>query len=223
MRAAVGPGVSTAELNAVGAAVLTRLGGRSAPMLVYDFPAEFCISVNDEVVHGIPSRRTLGEGDLVKLDVTVEKGGYMADTALTVAVGRVTPEQQTLADATRRAFAAAMRMTRAGGTVRDIGRAVEDEARRAGVAVVRELTGHGIGRTIHEPPDVPNFDDPRGVARLSRGLVITVEPIFALGRGDAVLAPDGWTVRTADRTDAAHFEHTLVITESEPILVTAAA
>jgi methionyl aminopeptidase len=214
--------MTTEQLNAIGARTIARHGARSAPMLVYGFPAESCISVNDEIVHGIPSARVLVEGDLVKLDVTVEKDGFMADTALTVPVGRVTREQRSLIECTERAFAAAMRVTRAGRQVREIGRAVEHEVVAAGFHVVRELKGHGIGRTIHEEPEVPNFDDPDATATLVPGLVITVEPIVAMGSGRAVEADDGWTVLTADRSDAAHYEHTLVVTESDPILLTAA-
>ncbi len=222
MRAAARAGVTTRQLNTVGARVMESNGARSAPMLVYDFPAEICISLNDELVHGIPSARVLQDGDLLKLDVTVEKDGFMADSAITVAVGKITAEQRDLIDCTERAFAAAMRVTRAGHTVREIGRAVAAEAGRGRVAVVRDLTGHGIGRTIHEDPQVPNFDDPAATTRLVAGLVITVEPILALGSGRAVLGVDGWTVRTADRRDAAHYEHTLMVTETEPLLLTAA-
>ncbi len=222
MRAGARAGVTTAALNAIAARVMAGHGARSAPMLVYDFPAETCISLYDELVHGIPSARVLQDGDLLKLDVTVEKDGFMADTAVTVAVGANTSEQRALLDCAERAFTAAMRVTRAGSTVRAIGRAIQSEAERDGIAVVRDLTGHGIGRTIHEDPQVPNFDDPRATTRLTPGLVITVEPILALGAGRAVLGTDGWTVRTADRRDAAHYEHTLMVTESEPLLLTAA-
>jgi len=219
---AVRPGVTTAALNAVGARVLARYDARSAPMLVYGFPAETCISVNDELVHGIPSARPLADGDLVKLDVTIEKDGFMADTARTCAVGRITAEQQALADCAERAFAAAMEHVRPGRKVRDIGRAIEREVRRSRFAVVRELTGHGIGRTIHEEPEVPNWDDPENDAVLTPGLVFTVEPIIAMGSGEAVLGVDGWTVKTRDHRDAAHHEHTLMVTESGPVLLTAA-
>jgi len=223
MRAEVREGVTTAALDAIGAAVLARCGARSAPALVYGFPGHSCISVNDEVVHGIPSARVLRAGDLVKLDVTVEKQGFIADTAVTVPVGRIGRIEQELLACTRRAFDAALQVARAGRTTREIGRAIGAEAARGGFAVVRDLSGHGIGRTIHEPPTIPNFDDPDARERLEPGLVITVEPIFALGGGEVALAPDGWTVRTADRVASSHHEHTLVVTESDPLLLTAAA
>lgn len=223
MRAAVAPGVTTAALDAIGARVMRERGARSAPQLVYRFPGATCISVNDELVHGIPSaERRLAEGDLVKLDATFEKGGYMADAAITVPVGRVAPRALALATCAERAFERALAEVRPGRRVRDVGAAIEREVRRDGFSVVRMLQGHGIGRTIHEEPMVPNWDDPEGSAVLTEGLVITVEPILAMGRGDAYEAPDGWTVRTSDGSLAAHHEHTLVVTKDGPLLLTAA-
>ncbi len=223
MRAAVAPGVTTAALDAIGARVMRERGARSAPQLVYRFPGVTCISVNDELVHGIPSaERRLAEGDLVKLDATFEKGGYMADAAITVPVGRVAPRALALAACAERAFERALAEVRPGRRVRDVGAAIEREVRRVGFSVVRMLQGHGIGRTIHEEPMVPNWDDPEGGAVLTEGLVITVEPILAMGRGDAFEASDGWTVRTADGSLAAHHEHTLVVTKDGPLLLTAA-
>jgi len=162
------------------------------------------------------------EGDLVKLDVTIEKDGFMADAAVTVPVGEVSAERRRLADCAKTAFEKAMLVARAGFRVSDIGRVVEREARRNGFSVIRELGGHGIGRTIHEEPYVPNYPAPEANQILTEGLVITVEPIIAAGSGRAVLAKDGWTVRTADGRPSAHYEHTLVITKAEPILLTAA-
>lgn len=223
MRAAVAPGVTTAALDVIGARVMRERGARSAPQLVYRFPGATCISVNDELVHGIPSaERRLAEGDLVKLDATFEKGGYMADAAITVPVGRVAPRALALAACAERAFERALAAVRPGRRVRDVGAAIEREVRRDGFSVVRMLQGHGIGRTIHEEPMVPNWDDPEGSAVLTEGLVITVEPILAMGRGDAFEAPDGWTVRTSDGSLAAHHEHTLVVTKDGPLLLTAA-
>jgi len=223
MRAAVAPGVTTADLDAVGARVMRERGARSAPQLVYRFPAATCISVNDELVHGIPSpRRRLAEGDLVKLDATFEKNGYMADAAITVPVGRVAPAALALVACAERAFERALLEVRPGRRVRDVGAAVEREVRREGFSVVHALQGHGIGRTIHEEPMVPNWDDPEAAAVLAEGLVITVEPIIAMGDGDAFEAGDGWTIRTADGSLAAHHEHTLVVTKDGPLLVTAA-
>jgi methionyl aminopeptidase len=223
MRQMVCPGISTKELAAVGSQVMRRYGARSAPALVYGFPGDVLISINDEAVHGVPSdSRKVQPGDLVKLDVTFEKDGYMADAAITVPVEPVSEQARRLALCADSAFQKAMQFARADCRIHEIGRAVEREVRARGFRVIRELSGHGIGRTIHEPPCVPNFDDGRARQRLHSGLVITVEPIIAMGSGVATEAGDGWTVKTADGCLSAHYEHTLVITEAEPILLTAA-
>ncbi len=223
MSAAVAPGISTARLDAIAAQVFRAHGARSAPRLVYDFPGETCISVNDEIVHGIPSpARVLADGDIVKLDVTVEKDGFMADAAVTRAVGRVPERTRRLIACAEASFRRALRQVRPGRRVCDVGGAVEAEVRRRGFAVVRQLTGHGIGRTIHEDPMVPNWFDPSARTALTEGLVITVEPIIAMGDGRSYEDRDGWTIRTLDGSLAAHFEHTLVVTRGEPLLLTAA-
>jgi len=222
MKQQVRPGVTTAELDEVGAKVMRENGAQSAPALVYKFPGTNCISLNDEAVHGVPGDRKLCEGDLVKLDVTVEKDGFMADAAVTVPVGAISEEKHRLMACAERAFSKAMLVARAGFRVSEIGRVVEREVRRSGFSVIRDLGGHGIGRTIHEAPRVPNYPDPEASQVLTEGLVITVEPIIAAGSGRAVVAKDGWTVCTADHKPSAHYEHTLVITKAEPILLTAA-
>jgi methionyl aminopeptidase len=222
MKAAVRPGITTRELDDVGAAVMQEQGAQSAPALVYKFPGVNCISVNEEAVHGIPGKRALQSGDLVKLDVTIEKDGFMADAAVTVPVGEVTNECQRLVDCAERAFTKAMLVARAGFRVSEIGRIVEREVRQNGFSVIRQLAGHGIGRTIHEPPIVPNYHDPKADQILTEGLVITVEPIIAAGSGRTLLATDGWTMVTADRRPAAHYEHTIVITKGAPMILTAA-
>lgn len=221
MKRSVRPGVTTAELDAIGAEVMADNDARSAPASVYKFPGASCISLNEEAVHGVPSNRVLRAGDLLKLDVTIEKNGYMADAAETIAVGEVSPEAQRLMACARRAFEKAMLVARAGFRVSEIGRAVEREVRRDGFSVIRELGGHGIGRTIHEQPRVPNYPDPQARQVLTEGLVIAVEPIIAAGSGRAILAEDGWTMKTADRRPAAHHEHTIVVTKGAPILLTA--
>jgi methionyl aminopeptidase len=230
MRRAVRPGISTGELDAVALAVFRRHGARSAPALVYRFPGVTCISVNDEVVHGIPGPRALRPGDLVTLDVTVEKDGFMADTACTVIVGGEggapppdDPEARRLRAAGEAAFRAALPAVRAGGAINEVGRLIEAEVSRAGFSVAEDLHGHGIGRTIHESPTIPNRYDPKLRARFREGMVVTVEPILTAGGGEVVLAPDGWTVRTRDGSRASHHEHTMVVTRGEPILLTAVA
>jgi methionyl aminopeptidase len=221
MKAEVRPGVTTLQLDEAGARVMRENGARSAPSMVYKFPGASCISLNDEAVHGVPGERKLLEGDLVKLDVTVEKDGFMADAAITVAVGRVSSQAEQLMACAERAFHKAMLVARAGFRVFEIGKMVEREVRKSGFSVVRELGGHGIGRTIHEPPHVPNYADPQAQQIMSEGLVITVEPIISSGSGRVFTDKDGWTMRTGDRSLSAHFEHTLVITAGAPILLTA--
>lgn len=221
MEAAVRPGVTTKTLNTIGAEILHREGAQSAPKLMYGFPADVCISVNEEIVHGIPSDRVLQMGDLVKLDVVAVKEGYMADAAVTVAVGEVDAQKQALMDCAKAAFYKGLQVARAGNRVNHIGKAVERTVRKAGFAVVRELAGHGIGRMIHEEPTVPNYNDFRARQRLTNGLVITIEPMVVSKRSAVVEAEDGWTIKTTNGAWAAHYEHTLVITKRQPMLLTA--
>ena len=221
MKQQVRAGISTAQLDAIGAEVMAANGARSAPATVYGFPGANCISLNEEAVHGVPGSRVLQDGDLLKLDVTIEKNGFMADAAETVGVGAISPEAQRLIVCARRAFEKAMLVARAGFRVSEIGRVVEREVKRDGFAVIRELGGHGIGRTIHEEPRVPNYPDPAQRRTLTEGLVIAVEPIIAAGSGKTLLAEDGWTMRTVDQRLAAHYEHTIVVTKGAPVLLTA--
>src|SRR5579862_1223316 len=221
MQREVRAGVTTAELDEVGARVMRENGARSAPGMVYGFPGANCISVNDEAVHGVPGARRLSEGDLLKLDVTVEKDGFMADAAVTVAVGKVSEERRRLMKCAESAFGAAMSVARAGARVVEVGRVIEREVRGAGFSVIRELGGHGIGRTIHEEPSVPNFADPAAREILTEGMVITVEPIIAAGSGRAVMGADGWTVKTKDGSVTAHYEQTVMITRGAPVVLTA--
>ena len=221
MKRAVRPGVTTAEVDEVGAKVIRAHGARPAPAQVYGFPGVNLISVNNEVVHGIPGARQILEGDLVKLDVTIEKDGFMADAAITLGVGKISEEKSRLLACVERAFHRAMKVARAGVRVSEIGGVIEREVRRSGFSVIRELGGHGIGRTIHEPPSVPNYRDRNSKEILTEGLVITVEPIISAGSGKVFLGMDGWMVETSDGGMAAHYEHTLVITNDQPILLTA--
>jgi methionyl aminopeptidase len=222
MAAQIRPGITTAELSEIGAKILAAHGAHSSPPAVYNFPGDVCISVNDEVVHGIPGNRAIQPGDLVKLDLTAEKDGYHTDSAVTVEVPPFSSQAHNLAHCAEKAFRQALQVAKPGNRTKDIGRAVDREVRRRGFQVVPELGGHGIGRTIHESPSVPNYADPQARVLLTEGLVITIEPIIAAGTGKISLDPDGWTVRTADGTLSAHYEHTLVITKGEPLLLTAA-
>jgi methionyl aminopeptidase len=223
MRAAVAQGVTTRDLDRIGAAILTAHGARPAPQLVYGFPGANCISVNDEAVHGVPGDRRLRAGDLVTLDVTAELDGYMADAAVTVPVAPAGAEATALCRCARRALSVAIAHARAGSTTSEVGRAVEDAVERSNFRVLRELSGHGIGRTIHEPPSVPNFDTGRHGAPLTAGLVVTLEPIISVGTRHTRPGGDGWTLVTADGSLSAHFEHTVVIRDRvAPLVLTAA-
>jgi len=216
----VRPGVTTRELDAIGREVLRRHGARSAPQLAYDFPGTTCISVNDELAHGIPSQRMLRAGDLVNIDVSAELDGYWADSGASYAVGDVGPRLRNLLFTTRQALTDAMSEVRAGAPIRNIGRAVERRAKRAGFRVVRDLCGHGVGRNIHEAPNVPNTFDRRNDDVLHEGLVITIEPFLTTGATSIFEDDDGWTLRTPDGSVGAQFEHTMIVTRGEPIVVT---
>ncbi len=223
MRSAVTPGITTAELDAIGEAVLTTHGARSAPRAVYGFPGCSCISLNDEIVHGIPGDRAVAPGDLVKLDVTADCDGYIADAADTVLVPPVTDTARRLRSSAVAAFRAGAAAARAGTLVNEIGRAVERRADLDGFAVVRELCGHGVGRTIHEPPEVANYYVATQRDRLTDGLVLTIEPMLTTRRARAVQRADGWTIATSNGCLSAHYEHTLIITTHGPEIVTALA
>jgi methionyl aminopeptidase len=215
----VRPGVTTAELDAVAARVFARHGARSGPWLTYRFPGTICISVNDEVVHGIPGARRLSAGDLVKLDVTAELNGYYADACVTVPVGRPKPADARLVAATQAGLKRGIAAARAGAPLGAIGGAVEGEVAKRGFSVIRELTGHGIGRSLHEKPDVRNYAHPGDDAPLTDGLVITIEPMVAAGSPAIAELDDGWTIVTEDGARSAHAEHTIVIRHEQPPLV----
>jgi methionyl aminopeptidase len=221
LQARVAEGVTTAELDTVAASVLQENGARSAPALVYGFPGTVLISVNDEIVHGIPGPRRLRTGDVVGLDVTIEKNGYVADAARTVMVGQGSPLARQLIAAAEASLQSALRIAVAGVRVNEIGRAVQTEVSRHGFSVVRGLCGHGVGRTIHEPPEVPNTYDRFQRDILTEGLVLTIEPMISAGSANPVQSADGWTIRTSDGSLAAHCEHTLVITKGRPLILAA--
>jgi len=214
--------VTTGELDRIAARIFAKRGARSAPALVYGFPGTVLISVNDEIVHGVPGKRRLKDADVVKLDVTVERDRYIADAARTVIVGAAVDTASRLRDCAVAAFEASLAVARAGNRVSEIGRAVERVVRGRGFTVVRGLSGHGVGRTIHEPPTVHNHYVATQRDVLEDGMVLTIEPLISAGSPDVVQDRDGWTLRTADGSLAAHHEHTLVITNGAPVLLTAA-
>ncbi|HEX7049070.1 MAG TPA: type I methionyl aminopeptidase [Longimicrobiales bacterium] len=220
MRAALRPGITTAELDDIAERVLDDHGARSAPRLVYGFPGATCISVNDEAVHGVPGPRTVREGDLVTLDATVELDGYFADAAITVAVPPAAPVAIRLIATAEAAFRKAAALVRAGRRLTEVGAAVEAQVRRGGFRVLRDLCGHGIGRSIHESPEVPNHAVPGLRDRLENGMVIALEPIISETADHSRVDPDGWTIRSADGSLTAHYEHTLVVTPSRPLVLT---
>ncbi|HVX41085.1 MAG TPA: type I methionyl aminopeptidase [Gemmatimonadaceae bacterium] len=222
MRDAARPGMTTEQLDDVGAAFLRRHGARSAPQLTYDFPGFNCISVNDEIVHGVPGPRTLKAGDVIKLDVTAELDGYIADSAITIVLAPQSPRAISLVECAKAAFACGLAAAQPGVRVSEIGRAVEAEVERWGHAVVRDMCGHGVGRGLHEKPSVPNFYSPFTPGRLVDGLVIALEPIISESPTPLVEDDDGWTVRTVTGCLAAHHEHTIVIREGGAEILTAA-
>jgi methionyl aminopeptidase len=221
LRAAVAPGVSTGDLDRLAQEVFAAHGARSGPILTYGYPGAICISVDDEVVHGIPGQRRLRAGQLVTLDVAAELGGYHADAAITVPVGAASPAAVRLIAATRAALAAGVRAAQPGATLREVGAAVERTAWASGFRIFRELTGHGIGRAMHEDPTVFNWPSPTATHRLTPGLVFTIEPMLASGTTRLRLDPDGWTVRTRDRSLSAHEEHTIMVATGGPVVLTA--
>lgn len=218
----VRPGVSTAEVDGVGAQILRQHGARSAPQIFYGFPGVNLISVNDEVVHGIPGGRMLLPGDLVTLDVTAELDGYVADAARTIPLSPYTEKAAELCRCARTAFEKAAVVARAGRPIHCIGKSVEQEVRESGFAVIKELGGHGVGRHIHETPFISNVFHPTDTQPLTDGLVLTIEPIIAERSGRIFEDDDGWTIRTVDGGLSAHYENTVVIREGVPILLTAA-
>ena len=222
MKMAVGVGVTTQALDDLCAGVFAQQGARSGPQIAYGFPGVSCISINEEAVHGIPSEnRTIQDGDLVKLYVTAELDGYYADAAVTVGVGNVSSRKRRLSRSAQSALRNALKVARAGEPINAIGKAVQAEVERGGFSIMPELGGHGVGRTVHEEPFVPNYDSPLNRQILWPGLVIAVEPVISSGAGGSVTADDRWTIRTADGSPSAHFEHTIVITPGDPIVVTA--
>jgi len=221
MEAACEPGVTTAELDAIGRAVADAAGAQSGPIITYEFPGFACISVNEEAVHGVPGSRRIEAGDLVKIDVTTELNGYFADACITVGVPPVSERAEKLIRVARNALDLAIARVRAGKQLNRIGKAIENEVHRNGMRIMRELGGHGIGRTIHEEPRVESWYDGRDQTRMTEGLVFTIEPIISESSEVTVKGDDGWTLSTDDGSWSAQFEHTVVVTRGRPIIVTA--
>jgi methionyl aminopeptidase len=220
IREALRPGVTTLELDRIARAVLERRGARSNFLGYHGYPAVICASPNDVVVHGIPTDVPLADGDIVSIDCGAIVDGYHGDAAFTATVGAVDGEATRLIETTRLALEAGIGMLEADNRLGDVGHAVQWVAEGAGYAVVEGYAGHGIGTAMHEPPDVPNVGRPGKGRRIRVGDVFAVEPMLAVGTGDTVLAGDGWTARTADGSLAAHWEHTVAVTDDGPEILT---
>lgn len=222
LRDQVRPGISTLELDRIAEDFIRgHAGATPAFKGLYGFPGSVCISVNQEIVHGIPSKkRVLQEGDIVSLDVGVKFGGFFTDAAATVGVGEISEESRELLDVTRRALDAGIAAACAGNHVGDIGHAIQTLVEGAGYHLAQDLVGHGVGLAPHEDPQVPNQGKPRRGAKLVAGLTIAIEPMVNLGTGSTRTLPDRWTVVTADGKRSAHFEHTVAVTENGPRVLT---
>ena len=215
------PGITTWELDKIGEEMIRSLGCTPNFLNYNGFPASFCISLNDEVVHGIPSHsKVIQEGDLVKIDAGLIYKGYHSDAARTYAVGEVSPEARQLMDVTKQSFFEGIKQAKAGNHLYDISVAIGDYAESFGYGVVRDLVGHGIGTHLHEDPQIPNFRQHRRGLRLMPGMTLAIEPMINIGRADVEFMDDDWTVVTQDGTLSAHYENTILITDGEPELLT---
>ena len=216
-------GMRTWELDEMAREYIRSRGGEPSFLNYHGYPKSICTSVNAQVVHGIPGKYRLKDGDILSVDVGAKLNGFHGDAARTILLGNVPPEVQKLVEVTKECFFEGLRYAKAGNRISDIAKAVQNHAESHGYGVVRELIGHGIGREMHEPPDVPNYWDPgtRGHGpRLEAGMTIAIEPMINLGVADVVQLDDGWTVETADGKPSAHYENTVAITEGEPRLLT---
>jgi methionyl aminopeptidase len=217
------PGVTTAELDRIGEEHITSKGGVPTSKGYRGFPAALCISPNSVVVHGIPGPYALEEGDIVDIDVGVTLDGFVADSAFTFPVGDIADEAERLLETCQAALAAGIAQARVGNRVGDISAAVQQVSEEAGFGIVRSLVGHGVGRSYHEEPQIPNFGRPGRGPVLSEGMTLAIEPMITAGRPDVHVHDDGWTISTDDRSLSAHFEHTVAVTEAGPRILTASA
>jgi methionyl aminopeptidase len=220
LREAIKPGIFTRDLETVAARIFKQHGARSGTLGYHGFPGHLCVSVNDEVVHGIPGKRRLVEGDIVKLDVVAIKDAYYGDAAVTIPVGVVRPEVERLIRVTEEATMLGIEQARPGNRLSDIGEAIERHARRHGMTVVREFVGHGIGRAMHEAPQVHNYGPGGRGPLLVPGMVLSIEPQVNLGGADVRILADKWTAVTKDGSLSAHFEHTVAVTPQGPEILT---
>ena len=220
LRKAVVAGITTRELDQIAEEVILSMGAVPAFKGYRGFPASLCASINEQVVHGIPNQRRLKEGDIVSLDVGASLNGYFGDAAITLPVGSVDPEAQRLLEVTERALTLGIEKARKGNRLFDISHAIQGWVESQGFSVVRDFVGHGIGKSLHEEPQIPNFGSPHQGPRLEEGMVFAVEPMVNEGTYEVKILSDGWTVITADRKRSAHFEHTIAITDGDPEILT---
>jgi methionyl aminopeptidase len=221
LREACQPGVRTIELDRI-AERLIRAGGATPGFLGYHgFPASICVSINDEAVHGIPGSRRVVAGDLVSLDLGLVLDGFWADVGITVGVGKITKEAERLLEVTEGALYVGIAKARPGGWLGDISSAIQSHVEAAGFSVIRQFVGHGIGRQMHEDPQVPNFGVPGAPPRLKAGMTLAIEPMVNAGSHEVYMKPDGWTICTVDGALSAYFEHTVAITDKGPLILTA--
>jgi methionyl aminopeptidase len=221
MEEAIKPGMSTLDIDRLGEKMIRDLGCIPNFKNYHGYPASICVSVNDEVVHGIPSKhRILKEGDIVSLDAGLIYKGYHSDAARTHAVGKISPEAQKLIDVTRQSFFEGIKMAKAGNHLHDISNAIDAYVSQYGYGIVRDLVGHGIGTQLHEDPQIPNFAQKKRGLRLEPGMTLAIEPMINMGRADVEWLDDDWTVVTEDGSLSAHYENTILITEGEPEILT---
>lgn len=221
--ARIAPGVTTGEIDQAAARLMEEAGVRSA-FLGYGkkrkFPGHICISINEEIVHGIGGPRRIQYGDIVKIDVGIIKDGFIGDTAITVPVGRVAPQVERLCEVTERALHGALALARPGRRLGDICAFIEQQALANGFSVVRDFVGHGVGRKLHEEPQIPNYGKPGTGPKLRAGMTLAIEPMLNLGRGESRILPDQWTAVTMDGLPSAHSEHTVLVTNDGPEVLT---
>jgi len=223
MKGACRPGITTGDLDRLADRLIRKGGGRPGFLGYQDFPRSTCISVNDEVVHGIPGKRVIREGDIVSLDLGLVLDGFWADMGCTVPVGRVSPEAERLIRVTEESFWVGIEKAVAGGRLHDISAAIQGHVEAAGYSVVRQFVGHGIGRNMHEDPQVPNFGVAGTGPELKPGMTLAIEPMVNAGSHEVYIKPDGWTVMTADGALSAYYEHTIAVTAEGPRVLTMAA
>ena len=216
----VRPGVTTQEIDHAVEHFIRKQGAVPSFLHYHGYPASACISVNDEVIHGIPGKRVLAEGDIVSVDVGAYIGGFHGDCAATFACGQISQEAQELIDVTRQSFFEGIKFAKEGHRLQDISAAIQSYVESHGCSIVREYVGHGVGAEMHESPEIPNYGHPGRGPRLLRGMTLAIEPMVNAGSAAIKLMPDGWTVRTLDGKWAAHYENTVLITDGEPEILT---